>query len=372
MARDQGKNFFQAHWDWLAAAGGLAVAGAAYALCYLGDQPPVSNLTQGHGEAVEAVDLAAMNKIRAGFEKPGQLGEVSPTGNFLMSHARFFCTPGDETKTGCGAALEPDVETCPYCKLSQKAEREKIVIDKDEDGLTDEYELANGLDPNRDDAEEDLDGDGFTNFEEFEAQTKPNDPLSHPDYLAKGRVKVSSESTPKTTRLQFRQRGYEVPNKGHKFEFFHPDFKREMCRGVFSAFKGEEIMSTTDGKKPVTTGFILESYEEKKGQKTLAGGMKQTIDQSEVTVKRKSDGKKIVLKVGQKETLTDISATLTIEGLKEGNVFTKGDGEKIEIPAVGVSYLVKKVEQISERGKKIIKVQLVDEATQTTTYLLSE
>ena len=43
--------------------------------------------------------------------------------------------------------------------------------DDDGDGIWTAYERRHGLDPWRDDANEDLDGDGLTNFEEFEAKT---------------------------------------------------------------------------------------------------------------------------------------------------------------------------------------------------------
>ena len=62
--------------------------------------------------------------------------------------------------------------------------------DADNDGMPDEYEIANGLDPNVDDASDDndLDGgpDGLTNLEEYTAGTNPQDSDSDNDGLLDG------------------------------------------------------------------------------------------------------------------------------------------------------------------------------------------
>lgn len=52
--------------------------------------------------------------------------------------------------------------------------------DRDRDRMVDCWEEQFGLDPLADDADEDLDGDGFTNLKEFLKGTSPNDPKSRP------------------------------------------------------------------------------------------------------------------------------------------------------------------------------------------------
>ncbi len=52
--------------------------------------------------------------------------------------------------------------------------------DLDRDGMDDAWESANGLDPARDDASEDADGDGFANLDEYRLGTDPNAVVEEP------------------------------------------------------------------------------------------------------------------------------------------------------------------------------------------------
>jgi len=74
---------------------------------------------------------------------------------------------------------------CPLCNAVLDAIKEKPQDDgsgdTDGDGMSDVYEAAHGLNlRNPGDKWEDLDADGFPNFTEFKAKTKPNDAKSHP------------------------------------------------------------------------------------------------------------------------------------------------------------------------------------------------
>jgi type VI protein secretion system component Hcp len=72
------------------------------------------------------------------------------------------------------------------------------VLDTDFDGMPDTYESANGLNPNVNDANDDLDHDGLTNYQEFLAGTNPNNANSvfrvSRINLASGQVRITWNS----------------------------------------------------------------------------------------------------------------------------------------------------------------------------------
>jgi len=84
---------------------------------------------------------------------------------------------------GSAYPIPYDAEVCPYSDIPQPALNQ---LDRDSDGITDDWELKFGLDKyNAADALADQDGDGFNNREEFKGNTDPLNPASHPPYAEK-------------------------------------------------------------------------------------------------------------------------------------------------------------------------------------------
>ena len=89
----------------------------------------------------------------------------------------------------CGRPIPYDALECPFCLAAQPEIVNIDTLDTDADGIPDKAELAWGLDPqNKDDAASDLDGDGFTNHEEYLAKTNPKNTEDFPDPVVKLRV----------------------------------------------------------------------------------------------------------------------------------------------------------------------------------------
>lgn len=89
----------------------------------------------------------------------------------------------------CGRPIPYAALECPFCLSAQPVIVDTEQIDTDGDGIPDVVELSWGLDPqNSGDAEGDMDGDGFSNLEEYLNNTDPKDPASHPPVIVKLRV----------------------------------------------------------------------------------------------------------------------------------------------------------------------------------------
>ena len=197
------------------------------------------------------------------------------------------------------------------------------------------------------DAAGDLDGDGFTNIEEYTAKTDLKDPASHPDYLDFVKVQLPLQQT--FTHIEF-QRADKLPDGRIKFSFKDPAKIGDYDRGIYSVRAGEDI-----GK----SGFVAVSYEQKAKQVTMGGGMKRSVDVSEATVKVKSSGKTLKLVIGKTKTPVDVKASLVYTHDETAN-FSVAAGEEIEIH--GTKYVIMAIES---RGKGA-SVRIKDKATGKT------
>ena len=317
------KTFFQKHWDWLVALGGLAVLAAVAAFKFVlvedeaGQLPGIE--TRTGAVKVEKVSLAPFETVFDRVKAPQRIGEIAKTReSFLASGFRVFCVDA-ETGKGCGRPIEFGLEKCPYpdCGAKQKKD-EKPTIDQDGDGLPDEWEKQYGLNPaDPSDASGDLDNDGFTNMEEFEAGTDPSDSASHPDYLDSLKLVLPFKQT--FTSLMFT--GARKTPAGMKYDFRDPKHKTDTDRGNYYVLEGQKI-----GK----TGFTMKSCETKVREIKMGGGMTRKEEYKIATVVRDRDSKVIQIRENSQKTPTDEQATLVYDrgGTKEFNVVK---GQVIEL-----------------------------------------
>ena len=355
MSRNTGRGFFAAHWELIAlVAGVLALAGAlAFAFVAFGVDPESRraelirelDAMKRSDTGVAPVDVERYRNAADAVQSPKRIPELSEdTGNFLVSGGRSFCASAD-----CRKPIETGVEKCPYCGAEQPKDV-PIVADTDGDGMPDEWETRYGLDPNDgSDASADADSDGFTNFEEFEAGTDPSNSSSHPDYLDYVRLKLPLRETV----LPFYFKG--VGPGGLRYLFFDPKRRNDYGKAgtTYQVMADEEIGDT---------GFVMKSYEHKEKRERIKGSeQEKSVDVSEVTIVRKSDGKAVTLAIDEKRKPVDVQAVL---------VFERGDGsDMVVVPGDvvdlrGLKYEVKDIRRLANGasvtlehpslGKKII------------------
>ena len=351
------ENFLLANWHWLALAASLALlAFAAVFIAMAAEDAEVHSAVAGSnaGRAPDDTGIAAVSM------EPFELtykATVSPflviepsnaQASFLASERRVYCEKGAPgPKAACGLPIPFGSKKCPLCGMTQP-EEVKIVLDTDKDGLPDEYEKKYALNPNdAKDIDADKDGDGFTNMEEFKAGTDPSDPDSHPDYLEF----VSIQAPLFDTKLQFLFERIDRTPAGDRLRFKNPK-KRNNYGGLGLAYE------VRDGEKIGDTGFRLKSHERKLAKVPIPGSsLTKERDVSTATVERISDGKTIVLKIGDRKfEAVDMKAKLHYSrgGGKEWTV-AKGDFFQLNLGKY-------KTLSVSREGKRA-KVEIEDEKT---------
>lgn len=345
-------DFSRQHWDKLAALGGLAVLAlvAAYKfglISFSGD--PLPTMAAGgvagnmNAETPESFEEFEKSLKSAFSSHAAKLADVSDgKANFLASESREKCVSTDPAKPGCGGPIEVGAKVCPLCGANQTKDVVKEASrDSDEDGLLDDYEIAHKLDPKKNDVNEDKDGDGFTNIEEFNAGTSPSDALSHPGYI--DYIALAGNIVQKFTTLQFV--GAVRYKDDYRYQFVLPERKKEIDRGTLWGLKGEEIANTQQNTKQnpnahYKAGFIVVEYMPKEIEVKTTWGTTTRKDASEVLLKRVSDGKIIKFVKEALRTATDTEATLSCDKAGVGG-FTVIEGQKFKIK--DEEYVVEKI-----------------------------
>ena len=354
ITRTGNKGFFAAHYDWIAVGLGavMLVIGIVFYVSVLGDDPDeaaaaavarIDRMKPAKTGVVE-LDMSAFQSTTSLIRKPVLLSELvdERAESFLASERRVLCK--------CGKAISGDVRavpTCPYCGEKQEEEK-KAVLDADGDGLPDDWEKQYGLNPNDPaDAAADLDGDEFTNLEEYAAKTDPTDPKDHPDYLDSLKIELPLKET--SMPFVFRKAN-KIP-AGWRCEFFDPVRKDDYGRkgATLTAVIGEEIADT---------GFVLKNYVAKTARAAIKGGegLMKTVDASEATVARKTDGKQITLVVQQGKSVklapVDVQATLVYERASAKR-FAVVPGSEIVLS--GTKYRVTEIKAVGKGAKVTVQ-----------------
>jgi hypothetical protein len=185
MARTVKRNFVMAHYDKIIVVGVL--------LALLLSLGILINLSSSQ-RATESKFEADLNALSPKYEKSGETDPslynaamarlakpyvIPESGNnLLIACERVACI-------NCQRPIPFEADVCPYCDATQPPEDgTNAGWDSDGDGMPDEWENKYGLNPlDPSDAHGDLDGDLFSNLEEFLAGTDPADPKSHPPYI---------------------------------------------------------------------------------------------------------------------------------------------------------------------------------------------
>lgn len=139
---------------------------------------PVKEEARGPGIVIRQ----ASNKLRQRIDRP-PIPKDFVKDDFATNPEGYLPIPGKEKLcSGCGGWIMPiEVMKCPKCGYSSLPSD-----DFDGDGIPDKWEkkYKSVMNWKKRDSWKDPDKDGFTNLEEYRADTDPSDPASRPSELA--------------------------------------------------------------------------------------------------------------------------------------------------------------------------------------------
>jgi hypothetical protein len=362
-------NFFKSHWDWLVAGGGMVLfaVSAVVFIGRLGTSPEDGAMrcearlkaARPAHEGVAPADMTVFQSVFRTAKTPPSLVEVdSKRGNFLASDTRIVCKAekdaSGKAQKSCGRPIPMNSQKCPFCAVVQDTG-----VTKEEEGVkkmrewSARYGVNLALRP-----DEDSDGDGYTDMEEFEAaqtlgrSTNPKDAMSHPDYLDS----LFVEGEIKQTMLPFYLQSLSPVRNGFRYNF--RDFSKKDAYGqqmVYRVLKGEKI-----GNTGYTVGNHMKNVIERvvPGSK---GKLKRKVEVVSVELVR-NDGRKIVAAENERRVPVDSQATL---------VFRRGDGKRFVVKQGDEITLYKRTYKILSFGEnsKNPEVKILDVTAKTESLI---
>ncbi len=386
------KNFFKDHYDWIVAFVGLALLAAVGFLFVSSDnlseedaiksceselkQNPIAH------KGVPAADFTLLDKVQSGMASPSLIQVPSDKGgNFLASECRVYCQNPD--RAACHKPIPYKSKVCPFCGFTQPTEEPADAlrggVDADNDGMADAWELKYGFKPTDPaDANQDADGDTFTNREEFEAKTNPRDPNSHPDFL--DFLTLASDLRTEELPFMFKMAS-PIPNS-YRLTFVvtarnqdkKPVVGGAVVKGMATAEVGNEIVfelmkiKYVKGRAQndkVKSGWRVLKFN-KKEERILKSGTEQKVlvDVSTVDLERISDKRLISVQIGVRKPVA-VEEQVDLQ-------WSRGDGKKFTVTTgsefilANRKYKVKKlakgskgcevtVEDLDKKAEKIIQ-----------------
>lgn len=364
ISRVNSETFFSKSWHYmsLAAALVLFVLSAVYFSTTSSVDPEQKALDTVDGfdtlrrktaTGVEPLDTAQYSRALNFFEKPLLMGELDgKKPSFLMPSARVYCP-------GCEEPVRESDEKCVYCGY-EKPKEKAVPLDRDGDTMPDDYEMKNGLDPEADDRHLDKDADGFTNYEEFLANTDPSDRRSHTPYVSCLELELPLEE--EKLRFYF-EKAQPLPGGRHRFYF------RDLSQKDDYGNKGKTFRPLID-EEIGKSGYVVKAYESKKKDRIIkgSGGLKKEIDVSEVKLERKSDKKIVTLVLGERNKAIDTKANLVYT---RGTVkrFTVVQGSYVDLN--GDKHKVKAINKL-KNGAEVVLEDVLTGKTDSVKTLESE
>ncbi|MCL1921141.1 MAG: thrombospondin type 3 repeat-containing protein [Kiritimatiellaeota bacterium] len=240
---------------------------------------------------VAAIAMGAFEAASKDLGSPFAISSIDRTkANFLTPELRVTCM-------ACQRPIPDQAKTCPFC--GGKQEGVQIAADHCTVGeVPDRVKRDLGLPINDESVEfADADNDGFSLREEYHAGTDPKDPKSHPPYSTKLQLK---EFQGKKLPLVF-----TTVNKMPDGNMMTFSWSGPVPRPRSFFIRENQPIADGNEKTGFTAGALNIKFEERDGP---AGPVR--VDVSTVVLTRDSDGKKIEVRVGEKEKNTDVEAIL--------------------------------------------------------------